>query len=51
MIECNKCNEIYIGETKQKLKERLDEHRIYIRNYVKNATVEHFNMPGHSEYT
>ena len=49
MIECNKCNERYIGETKRKLKERLDEHRKYVRNDVQNATGEHFNKPGHSE--
>ena len=27
MIECNRCNLQYIGETKQRLKDRFNEHR------------------------
>ena len=49
IIECDKCNERYIGETKRKMKERLDEHRRDIRNETKNAIGDHFNLPGHSE--
>ena len=49
MINYNKCNERYIGETKRKLKEILDEHRRCIKNQTQNAIGEHFNLPGHSE--
>ena len=34
MNEYNKCNDKYIRRRRQKLKERLDEHRKYIRNYI-----------------
>ena len=44
-----KCNLVYIGETKRMLKYRLAEHRGYVTNGVTSqATGEHFNMPGHS---
>ena len=44
-----KCQQIYIGETKRMLKFRLADHRGYVTNRVTSqATGEHFNLPGHS---
>ena len=41
--------EQYIGETERSLKERLGEHKTYIKSEKLNeATGEHFNKPGHS---
>ena len=49
MIECNKCNEKYIGETERQLKFRISEHKGYINNNIwSKATGAHFNLPGHS---
>ena len=48
MIECSKCNERYIGETKRSLKERLADHRGYVSNQkLDYITGHHFNTPGH----
>ena len=48
-IECRKdnCKEIYIGETKRKIRLRHSKHRNYISNN-EQATCIHFNLPGHS---
>ena len=49
MIECNKCYSKYIGETERELKDRLSDHKTYIRSEKSNQPVgEHFNLPGHS---
>ena len=49
LIECEKCKEQYIGETERTLKDRLGEHKTYIKtNKIHEATGEHFNKPGHS---
>ena len=32
MIQCNRCNLQYIGETKRRLKDRFNEHRRTIDN-------------------
>ena len=32
MIQCNRCNLQYIGETKRRLKDRFNEHRRTIHN-------------------
>ena len=48
MIECSKCLQRYIGETKRSLKERLSDHRGYINNKkIEYITGHHFNLPGH----
>ena len=45
----DKCKEVYIGETKRRLKFRLSDHRGYVVNKLTNtATGHHFNLPGHS---
>ena len=47
---CDKdnCNQIYIGKTERKLKERLSEHKSSVRKKEKNVVGVHFNGPGHS---
>ena len=48
MIECLKCKDRYIGESKRSLKARLADHRAYINNeQVNYATGAHFNKPRH----
>ena len=48
MIECSKCKDRYIGETKRSLKERLSDHRGYVtKGNLETATGRHFNKPGH----
>ena len=49
LIECQKCNERYIGETSRSLKSRLADHRGYInRELIDTATGAHFHTPGHN---
>jgi len=53
MIQCNRCNLQYIGETKRRLKDRFNEHRRTIYNpYNKSkptAAAEHFlSSPNHA---
>ena len=49
LIQCNKCQEKYIGETERSMKERMGEHKTYIRKkHLNHPTGEHFNRPGHS---
>ena len=50
MIRCRKCADImYIGETSQKLRKRVGQHRQSINNECVHLPVgEHFNLAGHS---
>ena len=49
MIECQKCKKRYIGESERPLKERISEHKGYIRNnHTDKATGKHFNEKGHN---
>ena len=53
MIQCNRCNLQYIGETKGRLKDRFNEHRRTIDNpntKSKSTTAEeHFlSSPNHT---
>ena len=48
LIECTKCKDQYIGQTKHTLEHRGSQHLGYIRNNnQKQATGRHFNLPGH----
>ena len=48
LIECQKCEMRYVGESKRSLKCRLADHRGYVnRDYLDTATGAHFNQPGH----
>ena len=51
LIECRKdnCKAKYVGETKRTIKDRLADHRGYIKNEkTETTTGEHFNTAGHS---
>ena len=51
LIQCNisKCNQRYIGETKNSIKDRMSDHIGYARSKkLDQATGSHFNKPGHS---
>ena len=53
MIQCNRCNLQYIGETKRRLKDRLNEHRRTIDNpntkSKPTSVAEHFlSSPNHT---
>lgn len=47
VIRCNKCNLIYVGETKRSLSDRMKEHLRDIRNSEQKPVARHFNSPGH----
>ena len=47
-IQCTKCQQIYIGQTSRKIKERFGEHKTSVRTCQKTAIGDHFNGPGHS---
>ena len=53
MIQCNRCNLQYIGETKRRLKDRFNEHRRTIDNPKTKSkpttAAEHFlSSPTHT---
>ena len=53
MIQCNRCNLQYIGETKRRLKDRFNEHRRTIDNPKTKSkpttAAEHFlSSPNHT---
>ena len=50
LIQCQKDNckdNRYVGETKNSLHERLNQHRGYVTRKTNDATGIHFNLPGH----
>ena len=49
MLQCKKCRQQYIGQTKKTLGDRFANHRGYVNNKnLDKATGAHFNLPGHS---
>ena len=49
IIMCTKCKVQYIGETDRTLRDRISEHKGYVRTKKLNqATGAQFNQPGHS---
>ena len=55
MIQCNKCNVEYIGETKRHLSDRFGEHRRTIEKATAKQNIDqptavsdHFTLPAHS---
>ena len=49
MIQCQKYDEKYIGQTGRLIRFRIADHRGYIQNQVTSkATGAHWNQPGHS---
>ena len=47
MITCSTCNVAYVGDTGQKLRERLNGHRADIRNKADTPVGVHFGMSDH----
>ena len=48
LITCNKCGIQYVGETCQKLRNRLNNHRSSLKRPT-NLYLYHFSSDGHSE--
>ena len=52
MVHCNRCHKQYIGETKQRLKDRFNEHRIPVdkqtNRFKPSAVSEHFLSNDHN---
>ena len=48
MLECKKCRDQYIGQSKDSLKDRFLDHIGYARRNEAKSTGIHFNLPGHS---
>ena len=54
-ISCNRCNQVYIGQTSKSVSQRFSQHLGYIKNYQNHTaagkriepTGQHFNGPGH----
>ena len=54
-ISCNRCSEVYVGQTSKSLSQRFSQHLGYIRNFHNHTaagkriepTGQHFNGPGH----
>ena len=45
----DKCQKVYIGETKRMLQSRIAEHRGYVTQHMTDkSNGHHFNTPGHS---
>ena len=42
MVQCNRCNLQYIGETKRRLKDRFSEHRRTVDKTKPTTVSEHF---------
>ena len=50
VIECNRCNKLYVGETRNSLKSRLQRHISDIRTYKNTTVADHFNYECQSDY-
>ena len=48
LINCNKCNLQYIGQTSRKLKERFTDHFSNIKTHKNTPIAIHFNQPSHT---
>ena len=48
LISCAKCDQQYLGETKQKGSARLSGHRFSIKKHANTFIARHFNLPGHT---
>ena len=50
LVHCKKCNDQYVGETKNTLKKRFTQHLGYVDSRdFRQATGRHFNLPGHQK--
>ena len=49
LITCNRCGIQYVGETGQKLRNRLNNHRNSLRRLPNPYLYHHFSSDGHTE--
>ena len=49
LITCKKCGIQYVGETSQKLRNRLNNHRSSLKRLTNLYIHHHFTSDGHSE--
>ena len=49
LISCKKCGVQYVGETSQKLRSRLNNHRNRLRMLSNHYLYKPFSLDGHSE--
>ena len=49
LISCRKCGIQYVGETSQKLRNRLNNHRSSLKRLTNLYLYHHFSSDGHSE--
>jgi hypothetical protein len=47
VIQCQHCNQIYVGQTRGTLKARLSAHLSNIRRFKNTSIARHFNGPDH----
>jgi len=48
LVNCTKCNKLYVGETKRQLKDRLNNHRSDIKLFKNTTIAIHFNDTNHT---
>jgi hypothetical protein len=46
-IECTLCGLLYVGETRQTLRNRMSQHRYDAKDPKYRILYNHFNQPGH----
>jgi hypothetical protein len=46
-IECTVCGLLYVGETRQTLRSRMNQHRYDAKDPKYRILYNHFNQPGH----
>ena len=51
LLECNKCNKQYVGETKRKFIIRFKEHLADIRHNRVTPVAKHYNLNSHKNNT
>ena len=50
LVHCKKCNDQYVGETKNTLRKRFSQHLGYVDSKdFRQATGRHFHLPGHQK--
>ena len=51
MVQCNRCNLQYIGETKRRLKDKFNEHRRAVDKTKSTTVSEHFLSHSNHSHT
>ena len=48
LLTCKTCGIQYVGETRTRFRERMNNHKSAINNAYDNSVARHFNSPGHT---